>query len=56
MAAAAKPKRTALEHNRRMEINATRMREIVSTHHLDTLRADMGLSLSMDGQRRVENQ
>ena len=31
MAATAKPKRTALEHNRRMEINATRMREIVST-------------------------
>ena len=31
MAAAAKPKRTAREHNRRLEINATRMREIVST-------------------------
>ena len=31
MAVAAKPKRTAREHKRRMEINATRMREIVST-------------------------
>ena len=31
MAAGAKPKRTALEHNRRMEINATRMREIVTS-------------------------
>ena len=31
MAAAAKPKRTALEHNRRMEINATRLREIVTS-------------------------
>ena len=31
MAAAAKPKRTAREHNRRLEINATRMREIVTS-------------------------
>lgn len=31
MAAGAKPKRTALEHNRRMEINATRLREIVTS-------------------------
>ena len=31
MAAGAKPKRTALEHNRRMEIKATRMREIVTS-------------------------
>ena len=31
MAAGAKPKRTAREHNRRMEIKATRMREIVTS-------------------------
>ena len=56
MAVEAKPKRTAREHNRRMEIKGDSHARNRHQHHLDALRAGLGLSLFVDGQRRAENQ